>query len=304
MVAPPVAMAHDEEPNIIGNQAVTIEEDDFEKTKLEQTKTRRCLPVCCSAFYFVLAVTQLIFAAATGHAWGAFLGALLLVAIGIMVIVLPRVLPVTAPRTEDPNSTPVFKRRVSLAGALNFKDRVFPRLVQRVFGLGVIFIGGWCFSLLFINVFCAVSDPGWEKFPESCPKDIDGCTRVAFSKRRRGGGLQPLYFAGTTAEGVASVVKEWFPLPYPADCDWDDSWEYKQNSANTGVPLPTIFLRAACRTPGWNFVDDIGWNLMYNGTGVFVEAQSQLRMGKGDMGVNDYRVLIVWNYLRNHFRSA
>ena len=68
--------------------------------------------------------------------------------------------------------------------------------------------------------------------------------------------------------------------------------------------LPPSLLHFRFVSRLWGFADDTYLALSACGAGTRVQAHSQLRLGKGDLGVNAARVRALWQHLKSAFDGA
>jgi len=111
---------------------------------------------------------------------------------------------------------------------------------------------------------------------------------------------------------VLRSLRQWVELDGGEECEWlgeyPQSGQQPQTMERASITVHT-FARAACATANWKFVDDIAWQLSKvncsNGNrGILVEVHSELRAGRGDAGINRWRVSYFLGYLKNEFKDA
>lgn len=94
--------------------------------------------------------------------------------------------------------------------------------------------------------------------------------------------LQPLELPLPSEAAIARIVQTIAGLP---------RWRVESTD-------PTGFIRATRRTPLWGFTDDITLRLEAVPTGTRLQARSQSRLGKGDLGQNRRNILELFRALR------
>jgi hypothetical protein len=134
-------------------------------------------------------------------------------------------------------------------------------------------------------------DPAMLAFPAACPAWLpDGCARVAeFAPR----GVIPL--------GVLQL-----PASRPAVAAALQAWAASREAPSRGTLLtgsvqPSLLhFRFVSRF--WGFADDTVLSLKCSHDGrTRVQAHSQLRLGRGDLGVNAARTRALWRHLNARF---
>ncbi|KIY97449.1 hypothetical protein MNEG_10513 [Monoraphidium neglectum] len=132
-------------------------------------------------------------------------------------------------------------------------------------------------------------------FPERCTK-LEGCGRVAERHPHRAGPEVPLKLR-TTLEGARGAAAAWVRALPRAEVLYDAA----DGGADGGGRA--LLVHARVLTFFWGFADDFWVRLSCAGDGAaLVEAQGQLRLGVGDLGVNPARNQALLGALRAEAR--
>jgi uncharacterized protein (DUF1499 family) len=168
--------------------------------------------------------------------------------------------------------------RVAPRAAQPFSPR---RALRRVVLLLPAVVGGLCLLLLLVRL-CS-RDAAFPVFPAACPAHLpDGCARIAESAPHRTGTLQPLQLA-VKRRDVAAAARAWAAT----------SGGRSTLLADTLTPHGLLHFRFVSRFFG--FADDVLLSLSCTPDAVVrVQAHSQLRLGRGDLGVNVARHAALW----------
>ena len=136
-------------------------------------------------------------------------------------------------------------------------------------------------SLVLVVIRAASPDDDFAAFPQSCGTKEDGCARIASVSPHRDDGLVPMLVDATAADVRAAVLA------------WGEHKEARGAVLDEGASL--LHFRFLSRF--WGFADDFVVSLTCDGAATLVQAQSQLRIGRSDFGVNTERLERLWKHL-------
>ena len=120
-----------------------------------------------------------------------------------------------------------------------------------------------------------------EQMPEECPADSQNCSRLSYDDTDfRMQGYDAMLF-NATIEKVFESVLSWIDEQYLMD-------EY--HTVNNSQQNGGLFIHAIQRTPILFFPDDLTIEVICVDGMAGVTAQSQSRLGIGDLGVNPERL--------------
>lgn len=138
-------------------------------------------------------------------------------------------------------------------------------------------------ALLLVHVSSTAPAPG-AAFPDGCPlgPQDPGCYRVAPISPSEGAPAG--VFLRLARQDAQHLTLQWL--------DAQPRTQLLESDASGSA----VHAQAVSRM--WGFIDDLYVRLSCNGTDTLVEAQGQLRLGHGDMGVNRERVDRLLSYLQ------
>jgi len=146
-------------------------------------------------------------------------------------------------------------------------------------GLTPFFCTWACFYILI--QFASMTEPPWVDtgFPTACPEAIvTGCTRLAATNNNRCEGCVVPCAKGASSEKIAIMASEYMESN-------GGSLNYEGLYRNDA-----IYYYRMSPTALFGFIDDLVFAPVADGNTTSLWIQSQLRLGRGDMGVNDERV--------------
>jgi uncharacterized protein (DUF1499 family) len=167
---------------------------------------------------------------------------------------------------------------IVLWGSTKFQ-RLFYILRWPVLGFGF-------YVALLITIRYNSPDPKITSFPASCGNNFHGCSRVAKKNAQAPYGMEPLLLSASMNDTQAAV-EEWISSQAGMRV-LSSSLSPSKNDVSAGQKG---FLHSRVVTPIWGFADDflVGFTCDEESGKILVEAQGQLRIGKGDLGVNGRR---------------
>jgi hypothetical protein len=140
-------------------------------------------------------------------------------------------------------------------------------------------------------------DPRLLAFPAACPVWLpDGCARAADVPHVPGGvpplrtpPLRTLTLQASRA-AVAAAARSWAAERAPT----------RGTQLHDSTPPGFLHLRFVSRLFG--FADDVYLSVTCDEDGTArLQAHSQLRLGRGDLGVNAARLRALWTFMQRHF---
>ena len=138
-------------------------------------------------------------------------------------------------------------------------------------------VAGWIVLILIIQIFNTVMAASI--MPESCPENSGNCVRIAHDGTSyRAENLEPLRF-NATREEVISALENWF----------EDRWFASVISIDDEADTTT--LHGVDHTEFWFFADDVFASVTCSQGYAELTLHSQSRLGKGDMGENNRRLV-------------
>ncbi len=140
-------------------------------------------------------------------------------------------------------------------------------------------------ALGLVQVFGGLAEPVGG-FPERCPEASQNCTRIA-DQPFRGDGRDGVRLNVSSGEARAAVL------------DW------VENTARTEVTHDgNAELEVLARTRWMRYPDDMYVRFSCEGEQTLVEIHSESRLGAGDLGVNDGRVLSLVTHIESYDYST
>lgn len=210
-----------------------------------------------------------------GHYWGVFIG---LLAVGFSILLL---------RSQPRELAEGWVRATLLMFFLYLSLLVFVRLVS--------YRGSVDFSSKYA---------GSEFFPEECPPEkILGCVRIATKNSHFNENLEPLAIT-VHVQDTISLLEKWVAQEGSSTKVLLKRWEPMDSILTTGKSKCTVYYHIRALTFFMGFADDLYVNMecfknrpQLSESHVLISAQSQLRIGKGDLGVNKRRVDRLFQFL-------
>jgi uncharacterized protein (DUF1499 family) len=147
-------------------------------------------------------------------------------------------------------------------------------------------VGALCCLLLLVRL-CSSGARVHGVFPAACPAHLpDGCARIADVAPHAAGSLTPLHLAVKRRDVVAAATA------------WAASGAAPTRGKLVADSSPHALLHLRFVSRFWGFADDVLLSLSCtNDAVVRVQAHSQLRLGRGDLGVNAARHAALWAHL-------
>ncbi|RMG22037.1 MAG: DUF1499 domain-containing protein [Methanobacteriota archaeon] len=136
------------------------------------------------------------------------------------------------------------------------------------------------YLLSLIGIYFGAPDPTITTFPEDCPP-TPNCTRVA-EFNVRGEGLRPLKLNATLREVHDAIL------------NWIDVQPRTEILRDNGTFIHAKFLSFVFRFP-----DDLYVQLFCVGNQTSFWVQSQSRLGRGDLNVNEERVQSLFSFIES-----
>jgi uncharacterized protein (DUF1499 family) len=226
--------------------------------------------VFLGSLYILLGVMQLILAAI----WKWWFGVAIGFGIGKLGTSLLGLGATSAPPQQPPPGASSFAHLkhaawLAITSGSSKIQRLFWIFRWPIYGYGV-------FALLLIIVHMSSPDPKFRSFPDSCPKTHwFGCSRVAELNSHGSRGLELLHIPAKLPD-VQQIVEKWI---------------YSQSGSPRILrSTRTGFIHVRFLSMLFGFADDMLINLRCDEDGnTIIELQGQLRIGKGDLGVNRRR---------------
>ncbi len=134
------------------------------------------------------------------------------------------------------------------------------------------------YPISLLSIYLLAPDPNTGNFPSRCP-ETPNCTRVA-DINVRGYGLSPLTF-NTSLSSLHDAVVQWI----------------NDQPRTTVLADNGTFIHAKFLTAFFRFPDDFYLFLFCQNNSATLWVQSQSRLGKSDLNVNEDRVQAFFSYL-------
>ncbi|CEL99849.1 unnamed protein product [Vitrella brassicaformis CCMP3155] len=235
-------------------------------------------PELLLAALLILCLSETVLSSARGHQPGIILGAVLFVLSGIAL--LAAAFPLRCISSSGFN----------LAACITCKadNKVLRYGGRTLLWILVVLV---TFKLV-IGIACRMAAPKM-LFPDAC--EVDGCTRVSYQSAQRGEGLKPLQYS-VDMTAAADIVKRWIegePMGYL------ESESVVPSPTPGSAALVQTLLHGRFLTRWMGFSDDLFVLLRCSNEALLVEAQSSLRVGRDDFGVNEQRVRRLWGHLKD-----
>jgi len=170
------------------------------------------------------------------------------------------------------------------------EESIFIAKIEQNYYLKILYVTGLVLLHLFllIGAFDIILDPAWTKFPEKCTQPI-GCTRVYYdnTSNRYGTQVENITFNNSN---LNQIIEDW-----------------QKTNLQTNVKLKSDnFYHFTFTTLVLGFVDDMEVKIIKckdNPNMSSVYSQSELRIGKYDIEVNNNRIKDFYDYLSKNIEN-